>query len=339
MAVPKVKIDRAHLAQMIAQSGLKKSELAKRIGVANETISRWLSGKTDSASKTKIDQLYHILQGNHLAKDIAIGSFEQSELNQNKITKQVVCALDEELWLGMLLCLCTNSPWLHHRIAQNYDHSWFAASIVALYTGRGELSTALPSEDAKFEVDAKIKLVKAIVALQAGNYEDARRCLENAVLKAQSEWLASICYCLSALTELLSGRPKSCVQLSQKTIAMAAELEPGLGDVITVNSSLLLSHAYIHLSQYEDLQRSLRDIEKSLTAGPYVMAWPRLQLFKLFASAIAGEAHNLLIELTLIKDQYDKMPAIFWGEFQYIVAAIDATDASLSLTRLYQDII
>lgn len=339
MVDAKIKFDRHELAKKISASGLKKSELAKRINVANETLSRWLSGKTDSANKAKIELLNAILDRQLNISNVGIGGLESSQWKQDQLHSQVVCALDDELWISLLLTLCSSEKWLAHETSTNSEFSWFSQTIQGILCGSPVDETILPKNENNFEADAKSLFCHAAIHLVRRNPQKALAALNEAVLKAQSPWLVSSSYYLLALAHFLESRFDECTRLCAQALQLADECSTAFSSIIKTESMILSCHAFIGKEDYKPLKAMITRLEQTIQFSSYALAAPRLQAINIINNIAANQLQTIEAELGILKDYYTKLPSIFWHEFQHVVKIIETLDPSLALGPLYQDII
>ncbi|NRA67485.1 MAG: helix-turn-helix transcriptional regulator [Pseudobacteriovorax sp.] len=320
----RVLIDRKEIESLIAQSGLKKQEIAKKLGIAKETLSRWTSGKTLSMPRKKFDQLMLILSNNERQFDNArlIAGSEVSSLDTQKALQNPTALITtEQITLGILLEQDNLDQFEVTRISGSQSH-WFLQAAQQLL-GKGDLRFAKGQKFAQsnFNDSAKALTLECMLNLYEGKLEDLETRCAKAMLLAQEDWVSTLILYLSSVIALKMGKTDLALASAKKSLSYCDHLDWQLKTPLSINIRALMVLISLGDATSVVCQGHMDRFTTAVGANSKPLFLMRKYALETFLEIKVKDRvdTNIAVKLEQVRDYYLELPEIYKFELIYLV--------------------
>ncbi|SMF11464.1 helix-turn-helix domain-containing protein [Pseudobacteriovorax antillogorgiicola] len=345
----RVKLNVPNLKDALQESGIKKQDVAAKIGVSRETFSRWLSGRVEYIEEKNARKLGVILNcaPSHLSPEIPVEKYQSlGGLDPQQVISAdtfVKIGLFSDQWQAVLnLFYCVKHPKIvkDHQVTVEI----FKGLKALLQLSPDEAPIVEENDDPStyelFDIIARKVFLNGVQSLLHGNWEEADQCFRRVLIQGQSEWIVALSYLGASMSNWLNQQPEKAKDLCDRGLAVFSESFDDLS--VFASANLHLMQIILNPSDEDHVRTQIADARKDFSKIGYLHGEVRLRFYQMLLDGVRIEEDDILDgkDITI---NLRRLPPLYRFEALYIysIAAKMRADGedSDSLLTLAHDLL
>ena len=248
----RVKLNVKNLESTLQEKGVRKQEIASKLGVTRETFSRWLSGKVKYVNEENVRLIAQILECD---PNLISPEIPPKELGRDLVERSIECesfiktALFSNQWetIDTLYSEVRRAEILRDN---PLSYALFT-SLKNLINLNVETGLKIQDGNLKYEVFdtlARMSLIRGINHTINMNFEEGESCFRQVIIQGQSNWIVSFGYLGAIIANILMGQN----QVAQDIAVRGTNIFPGSDDELTKYAKFNIFLTLVYISAKTD---------------------------------------------------------------------------------------